>query len=90
MYSSVVDLLQPHTILFFWACLALVQLWRKRNAPTRRLWPLFAPLFLLAALSTPAAAHLALLSLESDASPWRNGRPTRGPLWSFPRVSMRP
>ena len=68
MYPVVVDLLQPHTILFLWACLALVQLWRKRNAPTRRLWPQLVPLFLLAALSTPAAAHLALLSLESDSS----------------------
>ncbi len=69
MYRLLVDLLQPHVILLLLVCAALVYLWRKRADPKRRLWPLLLPLGLLAALSTPLAAHLAFLSLESWSSP---------------------
>ena len=69
MYAFLVDLIQPHTLLFLWACFGLFCLWRKRAAPPRRLWLLFIPLFSLAVISTPAAAHVALLSLESYSSP---------------------
>ena len=69
MYRFFVDLLQPHIVLFLWASWALFRLWRKRRDPNRRSWPLFVPLFGLAALSTPAVAHLALLSLESYSPP---------------------
>jgi uncharacterized SAM-binding protein YcdF (DUF218 family) len=75
MYAFVVELLQPHTLLFLWACFSLFRLWWKRNAPGRRLWPLFAPLLSLYVLCTPAAAHLALLSLESYSPPLAE-RPT--------------
>lgn len=68
MYTFLVDLIQPHTLLFLWACFALFRLWWKRAAPPRRLWLLFAPLLSLAVISTPAASHLALLSLESYSS----------------------
>lgn len=69
MYPQFVALLEPHTLLFLWACAALFQLWRKRKAPPRRLWPLFIPLLALAVLSTPAAAHVALLTLEPYSGP---------------------
>lgn len=69
MYYLLVELLEPHVLLSLWACLALFQLWRRRKAPARRLWPLMLPLVALAALCTPAAAHLALFTLEPYASP---------------------
>ncbi len=69
MYGILVDLIQPHTLLFLWVCLALVRLWWKRAAPPRRLWLLFVPLLSLAVISMPAAAYLALRSLESYSSP---------------------
>ena len=69
MYAFLVELIQPHTLLFLWTCFALFRLWRKRTAPPRRLWFLFVPLLSLALISTPAAAHLALRSLESYSSP---------------------
>jgi uncharacterized SAM-binding protein YcdF (DUF218 family) len=69
MYRFLVDLLQPHTILFLWACWALFAWWRQRRDPKRRLWPLLVPLAALALLSTPAVAHVVLLSLESSSSP---------------------
>jgi uncharacterized SAM-binding protein YcdF (DUF218 family) len=69
VYAFLVDLIQPHTLLFLWACFALFRLWRKRAAPPRRLWFLFVPLLSLAVISTPAAAYLALRSLESYSSP---------------------
>ena len=69
MYRLLVELLQPHVILLFLICWSLVHLWRRRGDPRRRLWPLLLPLGILAALSTPLAAHLALLTLESSYSP---------------------
>jgi uncharacterized SAM-binding protein YcdF (DUF218 family) len=69
MYRLLVDLLQPHTLLFLWACVALFGLWRRRKEAKRRLWPLVVPLLALAVLSTPAVAFCALLSLESYAPP---------------------
>jgi uncharacterized SAM-binding protein YcdF (DUF218 family) len=69
MYRFVVDLLQPHTLLFLWACWALIGLWRRRRDAKRRLWPLFVPLMVLAVLSTPAVSYLALLSLEARSAP---------------------
>ncbi len=69
MYRFLVDLFQPYTILLLWTCWAVFRLWRRRADPKRRLWPLVLPLLILAALCTPAAAHLALLSLESYSRP---------------------
>jgi uncharacterized SAM-binding protein YcdF (DUF218 family) len=69
MYRFLVDLLQPHTLFVLWVCLALLYLWRRRNDPKRRLWPLVVPLSTLAVLSSPAVAYLALRSLESYAPP---------------------
>ena len=61
VYAFLVDVIQPHTLLFLWVCFALFRLWRKRAAPQRRLWLLFVPLLSLGVISTPAAAHLAPL-----------------------------
>jgi uncharacterized SAM-binding protein YcdF (DUF218 family) len=69
VYEFVVGLLQPHPILCLLVGWALFRLWRKRKEPTRRLWPLLLPLFLLALLSTPAVGHLAALSLECGYPP---------------------
>ena len=69
MYEFFVRLLQPHTLLFLLICWAFFRLWYTRNAPPRRLWPLMAPLFALAVLSTPAAAYLAEWSLEATTMP---------------------
>src|SRR5271168_3744493 len=83
MYALLVDLLQPHTLLFFWACFALFRLWWKRGVPGRRLWPVFVPLLSLYVLCTPAAAHLALLSLESYSSPLEERPPDAGAVVVF-------
>jgi uncharacterized SAM-binding protein YcdF (DUF218 family) len=69
MYRFLVDLVQPHTLLFLWASWSLFRLWRKRDDPKRRWWPLFVPLVALTVLCTPAAGHVLLLSLESYAPP---------------------
>jgi uncharacterized SAM-binding protein YcdF (DUF218 family) len=69
MYRFIVELLQPHMLLFLWACWALFRLWRHRGDPQRRWWPVFVPLLGLALLSTPAVAYLAAMSLESYAPP---------------------
>jgi uncharacterized SAM-binding protein YcdF (DUF218 family) len=75
MYRFIVDLLQPHTILFLWAAWALFRLWRTRADTRRRWWPALIPLLGLTALSMPAVAYLGLLSLESFAPPLAE-RPT--------------
>jgi uncharacterized SAM-binding protein YcdF (DUF218 family) len=69
MYRFLVDLLQPHTLLLLWASWSLFRLWRKRNDPKRRWWPLFVPLLGLTVLSLPVVAHVLLLTLESYAPP---------------------
>lgn len=74
MYRLVVDLFQPHVLCALWVGLALVQLWRKRLEPRRRLVWLVLPLLALMVLSTPLASYLALGSLE----------------WSYPPQEERP
>jgi len=69
MYRFVVDLLQPHTVLFLWACVGLFRQWRGRGDPKRRWWPLLVPLAGLTVLSLPVTAHVALLSLEAPYAP---------------------
>jgi uncharacterized SAM-binding protein YcdF (DUF218 family) len=69
MYRFIVQLCQPHTLLFLLACGALFRLWRKRADPRRRWWPLLVSLFALTVVCLPPTAHLALLSLESYAAP---------------------
>jgi len=69
MYRFIVELLQPHLILFLWACWALFRLWRHRGDPRRRWWPLVVPLFCLAVLSTQVLSSVALRSLESYSPP---------------------
>jgi uncharacterized SAM-binding protein YcdF (DUF218 family) len=69
MYSFVVDLLQPHTLLFLLTCWAVFRLWRKRKDPHRSLRPLALCLLALTLLCLPALAHLAVLSLECHYPP---------------------
>lgn len=64
MYQFVVTLLEPHIFLSVLIGLALVQLWRKRREPTRRLLPLVLLLAGLAVVSNPMVAHFAVVSLE--------------------------
>src|SRR5438270_336416 len=75
MYRFIVYLLQPHIVLFLVVCVATGRLWRKRRDPRRRWWPLVVPLIALAVISTPAVAHLALLSLETYAPPLEDRPP---------------
>jgi uncharacterized SAM-binding protein YcdF (DUF218 family) len=69
MYDVVVELAQPHTLLVLLAALALVRHWRRRGEQVRRPWALLGLLTALAVLSTPAVAHLALLTLEGRYPP---------------------
>jgi uncharacterized SAM-binding protein YcdF (DUF218 family) len=75
MYSFLVKLCQPDTLLFLLACWALFRLWRRRADPRRRWWPLLVPVAGLVLLCTPLAAHLALLPLESYSTPLEDRPP---------------
>jgi uncharacterized SAM-binding protein YcdF (DUF218 family) len=69
VYQFIVQLCQPHTLLFLLACWSLFRLWRRRADPRRRWWPLLVSLAGLTVLSLPVTAHLATRSLESYAPP---------------------
>ncbi len=64
MYRFVTELIQPYPLLFLIGLAALAGLWRNRCASRRLLLAVTIPFVLLAILSLPAVAHLALGSLE--------------------------
>jgi uncharacterized SAM-binding protein YcdF (DUF218 family) len=69
LYEFTVALTEPHTILLLLIVVALYRHWRRRRDPTRRVLTLVLLLLALAVISTPAVAHLALLSLEGQFAP---------------------
>jgi uncharacterized SAM-binding protein YcdF (DUF218 family) len=69
LYEFTVAITEPHTILLLLIVFAMYRLWRRRRDPTRRVLPLVLLLLALAVISTPAVAHLALLSLEGQYAP---------------------
>jgi uncharacterized SAM-binding protein YcdF (DUF218 family) len=83
MYRFIVELLQPHMLLFLWGCWALFRVWRRRNDPRCSWWPVFVPLFLMAALSTQGLTYFALLSLERYAPPLEHRPPEVGAIVVF-------
>ena len=68
MYTLLIHLLQPYTIAYVITGVAIVSLWRKREATRGRLVLLTLGFGLMLVLSLPAVSYLALGSLE----------------WSFP------
>jgi uncharacterized SAM-binding protein YcdF (DUF218 family) len=74
MYRSIVSLAQPYTLLYLLMGLAIANLWWKRRETRRRLLLVTVLYVVLAVLSTPAVAHLALRSLEGQ-SPLLERRP---------------
>lgn len=74
MYEFAEAFLRPFSLLSFLTILALLNLWRGRRDTRWRLVLLTVPLVALLLSSTPAAAHLALGSLEWQYPP-QVGRP---------------
>jgi uncharacterized SAM-binding protein YcdF (DUF218 family) len=75
MYRLVVDLLEPHTLLFLLTGWVVFRLWRKRKDPKRSLRPLVFCLLALTLLCMPPLGYLAVLSLECHYPP-ADERPT--------------
>jgi len=73
-YYVVDGLLRPYTLLLLLTGLALAHLWRRRRESRRRLLLAVVPFGVLVVLSLPAAAYLALGSLE----------------WAYPPLTRRP
>ena len=74
MYSFIVHILCPYTLAFIITGLAIVSLWRKRQASRGRLLLLTLGFAMVMVLSLPAMSHLAMGSLE----------------WSFPPLKRLP
>ena len=74
MYRLLIYLLQPYTIAYVITGVAIVGLWRKREATRGRLVLLTLGFAMLMVLNLPAMSHLALGSLE----------------WSFPPLKRLP
>jgi uncharacterized SAM-binding protein YcdF (DUF218 family) len=76
MYDFVSEYLsQPFALLYVVIALAIINLWRKRKESRKRLLWVTIPFILFTVLSMPAAAHLALGSLEWQYPPLED-RPT--------------
>lgn len=72
MYRFAVSFLDPFTLTVVLTALALANLWRHRRESRTRLLLAAVPFTALAALSTPAVAHLAASSLEYRYPPRRD------------------
>jgi uncharacterized SAM-binding protein YcdF (DUF218 family) len=69
MYFTLVELLQPFTVLFVLTGLALVALWLRRRGGRRTLLVFTVLFVLLTLLCTPAIGYLALGSIEWQYRP---------------------
>ena len=69
MYRLVTQVLQPFSLLFLLVVVAFAALWLRQRWTLRQGLPLAVGLLGLGALSTPAAAHLALGALERQHPP---------------------
>jgi len=74
MYHLVAALLDPFTLLFLLTAVGIANLWRRRVDSRRRLVLVAVPFAVLAVVSLPATAYLALGSLEWPYPP-QAGRP---------------